>query len=252
MGHNSKTAARNALVIEAKGIANEAKGKIAALAKECTREKKERDRELLELEKRLLDEIIELRSENIDLLLRVNSLSRPIHRKAIDWTRNVIQKAASSSPAPPELPELESELIETDFDDEETDPAIGVPVASALVDIDPKTEEPIGIVQHCEDIGQEDAGRAEGEPKSDAISAGEEDTRKTMLERLHDPNEILKRLEYRLEAEKATAADIMENQELDQEERAELMDRSIAEIEEFQRRIAHQKLILDGVTEAPE
>lgn len=79
----------------------------------------------------------------------------------------------------------------------------------------------------------------------------EEDDKRKIIEKLHDPVEILKRLEARLDAEEGIAADIMENQELDQEERAAAMDRSITNIEQFKSRIAHQKLIIDGIAEAP-
>jgi len=73
----------------------------------------------------------------------------------------------------------------------------------------------------------------------------EQDRRKqALVDRLHDPEKILDRLQCRLSAERVKAAGIMENQELDEEERTERMDESLTKMGELEQRIAHQRLMV--------
>ena len=260
MGHKNKTAARDAVVLEAKRLATNANSKIAEFVKQYKRNEQIREISIHELETRVHKQLNALAAVVAELRDDFELERRPIWKKAIAWIEDVLQKAPSSSPAPKE----DSEVIDIDFDDEETDPAV-------VVTMDGRPA----------DIGQEDAGRAEGEPKSDAISEddqeddiepftlaeiakasdeiiessrkrNEENDKRKILEKLHDPVEILKRLEWRRDAEKGIVADLMENQDFDQEEKAQAIENALDRIEEFDHRIAHQKLVIAGFKEAPE
>jgi hypothetical protein len=218
MGHNQKTARRLEWIQENRNRTVTNQKMIRDLAGEYRKNEDKRDRELLVLEKRLLGEIEKIAELAVELREDFELHRRPWYRKALDSTKNVIQKAPSSSPAP----EAEDEVIELDFDDEETDPAGVVPISEDIV---------TQIVPTADD---------------------QEEDKRTIMDKLHDPQEILKRLESRRDAEKGIIEDLMADQELDQEEKAEAIDAAITRMEGFELRIAHQKLILAGFKEAPE
>jgi len=214
MGHNRKTANR----AEAIRRNSERFRNLDRRVQDAERENRLRHSEL--------DQRILVLESNLALLRReFDSSRRPWYVKI----RDRMKTAPSSEPAP--------EVIDLDFSDDKPDHLNGRPL-----DLDYKPIE--------EDIGQEAEGRAEGEPEADAISdelAGEIEEAGAAIEeakmeeakrRLHDPDEIRKRLEARLAAAKAEAVDVFENQELDQEERAHLLDECAERIEDLADRIA--------------
>jgi hypothetical protein len=208
MGHNQKTAKRLEWIQENRKRANDNARAIAELRKNIARAKAKRDRELLELERRILGEIQNVENHVQGIRDAFELHARPWYRKALDGLRRR------------------------------------------------RREE--------EDIGQEADGRADGggEPvEADAISDDDprviideaheiiDDMEDAIMDRLHDPELILERMEKRLAEAKAEAVDILENQELDQEERATLLDRIMDRIESLQARIDHQKITIAGFRE---
>ena len=68
---------------------------------------------------------------------------------------------------------------------------------------------------------------------------------------LYDPKKILARLELRLEAARGEVADLFDNQELDRDEKTKRLNDGMEQIEEFEQRIGHQKLIIAGLVPDP-
>ena len=229
MGHNRKNANRGAAITRLAGSNENNRKAIAALRTEYRKNKTTRDRELLDLERRVLGELEIAVVLVHELAAEFELHRRPWYRKAIEWIRQTLR-------LDPELPEALPEPV--DPSEEETDPDI-----KATID---EIAEAVGDDQADEPDTFDEAGAITGVAGAAQVEA-EAEAKKALRDRMYNPEKILERLECRLDAERGKAADIMENQELDQEAKSELMDRSLEQIEEFEGRIAHQKLVVAGL-----
>ena len=234
MGHNRKNANRGAAITRLAGNNENNRKAIAALRTEYRKNKANRDRELLELERRVLGELEIAVALVHELAAEFELHRRPWYRKAIDWTRTTLRLAAGEPEALPEP---------VDPSEEETDPDI-----KATID---EIAEAVGDDQADEPDTFDEAGAITGVAGAAQVEA-EAEAKKALRDRMYNPEKILERLECRLDAERGKAADIMENQELDQEAKSELIDRSLEQIEEFEGRIAHQKFVVRGLVAADE
>lgn len=133
MGHNQKNANRAEAIARNAGRAETNRKAIAKLRDEYRKNKTKRDRELLELERRVLGELQAVEIGVHVLAADLDLHSRPWYRKAIDWTRTVLRLDPDEPEALPELVDIDFEDIGqeadaiSDPDDEETDPAIVLP-----------------------------------------------------------------------------------------------------------------------------
>lgn len=229
MGHNRKNANR------AEAIKRNA-DRYRALDKRLGELERENRLARAELDQRILT-----LDHNLDILRRhFEDFSRPRLDKLRERIRNVIQKPRSSAPEP--------EVIDLDVSEDDSDGRElqgradegGEPEgATAFEEDDEDDQAEADDDQDVEEMAEELLREIEeaGEEISRAADRIEEQKR-----RLNDPLEILGRLESRLDSAKAEAADVFENQELDREERAQLLDELAERIDSLSERVKAQRI----------
>lgn len=149
--------------------------------------------------------------------------------------------------------------------------AIAESADAAILALDSIIEPPtVGVPtlnEREEDSGQESASRSDPRDADrratpdDALSGDyrieanaetiAESVRSNYNANLYDPKKILARLELRLEAARGEVADLFDNQELDRDEKTKLLNDGMEQIEEFEQRIGHQRLIIAGLVPDP-
>jgi hypothetical protein len=262
MGHKRKNTSRVAAINKNAGRAEENRRAISKLGKRIRDLRSDSKMQRLALERRVLGELEKIAAIVTELADDFELHRRPWYRKAIDWTRTTLRLDAGE-PEPYYLG-----AIEADLDIANLDPALGTPREVELDNTDDEETDPgitaepdifdVALAITEESVAaQVDAASEKRATIDEIVGAVEDDqaeddqAKKALRDRIHNPEKILERLECRLSAERAYAG--AASMTFQEEERADLLDKSSAKIEELKSRIADQKLIIAGLpSEAPE